>query len=120
MKTSRKAIGLFCLPIIFFAFAASAYAFDFPTAGWHRGDVESAQENSRKAVLNAFESPLPNIEVDITDFVNEIGQRIGLLSHDYDMERITGVKGKFIDHHDIAKLSKNSANHDYLRNRMYP
>lgn len=103
------------IPIILFSiFINISYAnsFEFPAAGWHRGDVSIAQENSKKAITAALGSKAPNLEIDILDFVNENGIRIGLLAHDYEMERITGSKGRFIDHSDISELPPNSANPD--------
>ena len=67
----------------------------FPAAGWHRGDVSDAQENSRKAILKALKSSRPNIEVDVIDFVDKDSGRVGLLVHDYEMDRILGSKGEF-------------------------
>lgn len=92
------------------ALAIDALALDFPAAGWHRGDVSEAQENSRKAIMRALKSNSPNVEVDILDFIDAKGQRVGLLAHDYTMDRITGTKGKFIDYHEISQLPPNSAN----------
>jgi hypothetical protein len=92
---------------------STGWAADFPAAaGWHRGNVAVAQENSKKALLAAFRSQSPNIEVDIIDFANKNGERVGLLAHDYGMERITGSKGNFIDRHDIALLPPNATNPD--------
>ncbi|MBT4365385.1 MAG: hypothetical protein HOD17_12970 [Desulfobacteraceae bacterium] len=85
-------------------------AAEFPAAGWHRGDVSSAQENSRNAIIKALNSSSPNIEVDIMDFFDSFGKRTGILAHDYNMERIAGSKGNFIDNHDISTLPNNSAN----------
>jgi len=96
-------VSIFLVPIY-------AISMEFPAAGWHRGDVSVGQENSRKAIVAALKSQSPNIEVDILDFVNEEKKRIGLVAHDYTMDRITGSKGKFIDYNDISKLPKNSAN----------
>ncbi len=101
---------LLILLIAFLVIPINVLAFDFPAAGWHRGDVSVAQENSRRAIMKALKSSSPNIEVDILDFIDVKGQRVGLLAHDYETDRITGTKGKFIDYHEISKLSKNSAN----------
>jgi glycerophosphoryl diester phosphodiesterase len=89
-----------------------ACAEGFPAAGWHRGDVSAAQENSIKAIRKALTSTSPNIEVDILDFINSSGRRIGLLVHDYEMDRITGSKGKFGDYTDVNSLPYNTANPD--------
>jgi len=89
----------------------NSYAFDFPAAAWHRGDTSFAQENSRAAVDKALQSDSPNIEVDIIDFIDQNGNRVGLVSHDYRMKRATGLKGGFSEqYHDLLKLPKNHAN----------
>ena len=89
----------------------SATAFEFPAAGWHRGDVSLAQENSRVAVLKALNSVNPHIEVDILDFVDKDGKRVGLVSHDYLMKRATGQDGAFsVKYNDVAALPQNQAN----------
>jgi len=82
------------------------HALDFPDAGWHRGDVSVAQENSRKAILAAFESDVINLEVDVCDFIDEQGHRVGILAHECNMERTTDNEGLFIDHHSFSKLPK--------------
>lgn len=91
---------------------AESFASDYPTAGWHRGDVSSFQENSRNAIIKALDSEVPNIEVDIIDFIDEDEERVGLLSHDYEMKRITGTTGKFKDHSGLSELGLNRANPD--------
>lgn len=89
----------------------NSYAFDFPAAAWHRGDTSFAQENSRAALAKAIHSTSPNIEVDIIDFIDQNGNRVGLVSHDYRMKRATGLKGAFSDQYqDLLKLPKNQAN----------
>jgi len=99
--------GLF----LFLFLIGNSHAFDFPAAGWHRGDASFAQENSRAAVDRALHSASPNIEVDIIDFIDQNGNRVGLVSHDYRMKRATGLKGAFSDqYHDLLKLPKNHAN----------
>jgi hypothetical protein len=65
------------------------HAFDFPAAAWHRGRYVFAQENSR-AALSEFSVDSPNIEADIIDYIDQNGNRVGLVSHDYKMKRATG------------------------------
>lgn len=97
--------------LIFIHLGGNSQAFDFPAAGWHRGDASFAQENSRAALDKALQSDAPNIEVDIIDFIDQNGNRVGLVSHDYRMKRATGLKGTFSDqYHDLLKLPKNHAN----------
>ena len=84
----------------------------FPAAGWHRGDVSDAQENSRKAILQALKSSRPNIEVDVIDFVDKDSGRVGLLVHDYEMDRILGSKGEFKKYKKVKEIPRNSANPD--------
>jgi len=99
--------GLF----LFLFLIGNSHAFDFPAAAWHRGDTLFAQENSRAALVMALQSDSPNIEVDIIDFIDQNGNRVGLVSHDYKMKRATGLKGAFSDqYHDLLKLPKNRAN----------
>jgi len=88
-----------------------SHAFDFPAAAWHRGDTSYAQENSRAALVKALHSTSPNIEVDIIDFIDQNGNRVGLVSHDYRMKRATGLKGAFsTQYHNLSNLPKNQAN----------
>lgn len=95
----------------FLILSSSGHAFSLPAAAWHRGDVTVAQENSRAALSKALQSANPNIELDIIDFIDKNGNRVGLVSHDYLMKRATGLKGAFNDqYHDLAKLPKNQAN----------
>lgn len=102
---------LFALTLFTTSFPVSAaYALDFPAAGWHRGDVSVAQENSRAALDKALHSTSPNIECDIMDFTDLSGKRIGLVSHDYTMKRGTGQDGIFGKYHEIDKLPKNTTN----------
>ncbi len=89
---------------------APVHAFKFPAAAWHRGDVTVAQENSRKAITAALNSASPNIEFDLSDFTDENGKRVGLVAHDYEMQRATGEKGFYNKFHSTAKLPKNIAN----------
>jgi len=99
--------GLF----LFLFLIGNSDAFDFPAAAWHRGDTSFAQENSRAAVVKALHSTSPNVEVDIIDFIDQNGNRVGLVSHDYKMKRATGLKGAFSErYNDPAELSKNLAN----------
>ena len=101
--------GLF----LFLFLIGNSDAFDFPAAAWHRGDTSFAQENSHVALERALHSASPNIEVDIIDFINQDGNRVGLVSHDYKMRRATGLKGAFSDqYHDLLKLPKNHANQE--------
>ena len=114
MKQPHKnSFRFFCmlLSLLFrIAIPAESIASDPPVAGWHRGNVASFQENSRKAIVKALDSEVPNIEVDIIDFINEDGKRVGLLTHDYMMKRITGAKGKFGEHNSLPELGLNRAN----------
>ena len=99
--------GLF----LFLFLIGNSDAFDFPAAAWHRGDTSFAQENSRAALVRALQSDSPNIEADIIDFIDQNGNRVGLVSHDYKMQRATGLKGAFSERYkDPAKLPKNRAN----------
>lgn len=91
-----KSVMLFILSlIIVFSMSADCAAFHFPATGWHRGDAAFAQENSRAALTHALNSTNPNIELDIIDFVDAKGNRVGLVSHDYLMRRATGLDGAF-------------------------
>ncbi len=86
-------------------------AFNFPAAGWHRGDTSFAQENSKAALSKALESDNPNIELDIIDFVDANGNRIGLVSHDYLMKRATGLPGTFCEKYkNYSQIPLNAAN----------
>jgi len=107
-----RVIGCAFLGLLFFlALIGNSDAFDFPAAAWHRGDTSFAQENSRAAVDRALHSESPNIEVDIIDFIDQNGNRVGLVSHDYKMKRATGLKGAFSEqYHDLSELPKNHAN----------
>jgi len=97
--------------LIFTLLGGNSQAFDFSAAGWHRGDASFAQENSHAALERALHSASPNIEVDIIDFIDQNGNRVGLVSHDYKMKRATGLKGAFNErYNDPAKLPKNHAN----------
>ena len=99
--------GLF----LFLFLIGNSDAFDLPAAAWHRGDTSFAQENSCAALVRALQSDSPNIEVDIIDFIDQNGNRVGLVSHDYRMKRATELKGTFSDqYHDLLKLPKNHAN----------
>lgn len=99
--------GLF----LFLFLIGNSDAFDFPAAGWHRGDTSYSQENSRAALVRALHSASPNIEADIIDFIDQNGNRVGLVSHDYKMKRATGLKGAFSEqYHDLSELPKNHAN----------
>jgi len=107
-----RALGGAFLDLFFFlVLSGNSYAFEFPAAAWHRGDTSFAQENSHAALAKAIHSTSPNIEVDIVDFIDQNGNRVGLVSHDYKMKRATGLKGAFSDqYHDLLKLPKNQAN----------
>lgn len=108
---SKSGKHFFWVFIIFITFSGDGSAFDFPAAGWHRGNAAAAQENSRAAVLAAFNSVNPNIEVDIVDFVDRKSGRVGLASHDYLMKRATGLPGAFSEkYNDLTKLPQNTAN----------
>ncbi len=64
-------------------------------------------------MVRALQSDSPNIEVDINDFIDQNGNRVGLVSHDYRMKRATGLKGAFSDqYHDLLILPKNHANQE--------
>ncbi len=108
----RKTWGWIALSIIFFLnLSINCLAFNFPAAGWHRGDASFAQENSRAALVKALYSASPNIELDIIDFIDQNGNRVGLVSHDYLMKRATGLEGAFSEkYNDLSKLPKNLAN----------
>ncbi|MDP2734664.1 MAG: hypothetical protein Q8P12_00485 [bacterium] len=69
-----------------------------------------AQENSRKAIMQALSNSSSNLEFDIIDFTDETGKRVGLVSHDFDMKRATGQKGPFNRYHDLTVLPNNAAN----------
>lgn len=92
------------------AVATDLLAPEFPTAAWHRGDVSSHQENSRKAITAALNSELPNIEVDLIDFIDEQGVRVGLLAHDVKTDRLTGTKGTFSSYTRLSEIGKNRSN----------
>ncbi len=116
MKTFSKWAGkagvTFLLTVSFFIFlCGEGMAFNFPAAGWHRGDASFAQENSKAALSKALESGNPNIELDIIDFVDANGNRIGLVSHDYLMKRATGLPGAFSEkYNSYSKNPPNAAN----------
>lgn len=108
---TRALGGAFLSLFFFLVLSGNSYAFEFPAAAWHRGDTMFAQENSRAALVKALHSSSPNIEVDIIDFIDQNGNRVGLVSHDYRMKRATGLKGAFIErYNDPAELPKNQAN----------
>lgn len=97
--------------LLFLSLSIDCFAFNFPAASWHRGDASFAQENSRAALVKALYSASPNIELDIIDFIDQNGNRVGLASHDYEMKRATGLKGAFSEqYNDLSKLPKNLAN----------
>ena len=96
--------------LILFLSNIQAAAGNFPKAGWHRGDVNAGQENSREAIMKALYSPSPNIEVDLIHFIDARGKTVGLISHDYEMKRMTGKEGKFNEYNDISKIPLNMAN----------
>ena len=108
MKNIVSPLVWLCALLPFFS-TAGAWALDFPAAGWHRGDVGVAQESSRKALAASLQSPVPNIETDLIDFIDETGKRVGLLAHECDMERVTGSAGHFMEHHNVQSLPRNSA-----------
>lgn len=96
---------------IFLFLTGHSAAFNFPAAGWHRGDAAFAQENSKAALTQALNSANPNIELDIIDFVDQKGNRVGLVSHDYLMKRATALPGTFSEkYNDVSKLPPNAAN----------
>lgn len=107
-----KSVDLFILMlIIVFSMSMECTAFNFPDTGWHRGNASFAQENSRAALTKALHSANPNIELDVIDFVDSKGNRVGLVSHDYLMKRATGLDGAFCEkHNDVALLPENAAN----------
>ena len=78
-----------------------------PAAAWHRGDHSSFQENSRRAIERSLQSPVPNVEVDVIDFVTTSGERVGLLAHEDNMARLTGVPRRFFTFHAIEQLPQN-------------
>ena len=106
--TKHRNRGWLFLPMLIIAMIqASVMAFEFPAVGWHRGDVSFAQENSKRAILKSLESPMPHIEVDIIDFIDSNGTRVGLLAHETKMARTTGQKGRFDQHHVVSQLPHN-------------
>jgi len=108
----RESGMLFILTFIMvLSMSMDCAAFNFPGVGWHRGDATFAQENSRAALTHALNSANPNIELDIIDFVDSNGQRVGLVSHDYLMKRATGLPGAFSEKYKyLSKLPQNAAN----------
>lgn len=116
MKQSKHKTTGFCFAVTFFSFLTIFYfssnisAHGFPAAGWHRGNVSVAQENSRNAIVSAFRSASPHIEVDVIDFIDEKGNRIGLLAHDTEIEKPNGSIIKFSDYKSLKSLPHNSAN----------
>ncbi|HBJ75559.1 MAG: hypothetical protein PHH96_05150 [Smithellaceae bacterium] len=107
----RYSIFFFLTFILVLSFSPEGAAFNLPAAGWHRGDAAFAQENSRAALAKALDSVNPNIELDIIDFVDARGNRVGLVSHDYLMERATGLPGAFGEkYNDVSELPQNAAN----------
>ncbi len=116
MKIFKHLIRKFGMPLILafimvLPMALECSAFNFPGVAWHRGDAAFAQENSRAALTKALNSANPNIELDIIDFVDQNGQRVGLVSHDYLMKRATGLPGAFTEkYNDLSKLPQNAAN----------
>lgn len=91
-------------------FSTNISATEFPAAGWHRGNVSVAQENSRKAIVSALQSASPHIEVDVIDFIDEKGHRTGLLAHDTEIEKPNGSIIKFSNYKSLKSLPHNSAN----------
>lgn len=75
-----RALFLLAFALVIVSGVDSA-AFDFPAAGWHRGDAAFAQENSRAALQKALASANPNIELDIIDFVDARGRVTVLPTH---------------------------------------
>jgi glycerophosphoryl diester phosphodiesterase len=116
MKISANFIYNCCkifalISIFFLNLSIDCFAFNFPAAAWHRGDASFAQENSRAALAKALNSPNPNIELDIIDFVDQNGNRVGLVSHDYLMKRATGLAGTFNEkYNNVSQLPQNAAN----------
>ena len=108
----NKLLGWITLGLILFlSLSIDCFAFNFPAAAWHRGDAAFAQENSHAALVKALYSASPNIELDINDFIDQNGNRVGLVSHDYLMKRATGLEGAFSEkYNDLSKLPKNLAN----------
>ena len=108
---ARYAIPFFLATlVIIMMLQMPVMAFDFPAVGWHRGDVSAAQENTKVALLKSLESPAPHIEVDLIDFIDSDGKRVGLLAHESEMARTTGLKGRFDEHHIVSQLPQNSVN----------
>lgn len=108
---SRSGVLLLLASILVFSLNCESSAFNFPGAAWHRGDPSFAQENSRAALSKALNSANPNIELDIIDFIDAKGNRVGLVSHDYLMKRGTGLPGTFSDkYNDPSLLPQNAAN----------
>ncbi len=90
-RISKQFVTSIFIMLLMALSSADVHALNLPAAGWHRGDVSVAQENSAKAILAALQSEVPNIEVDVLDFIDETGTRVGLLAHDSEMERISGI-----------------------------
>ncbi|MBT8342116.1 MAG: hypothetical protein HKP58_04740 [Desulfatitalea sp.] len=105
LKTGQLRATVLWMAIVFAGLCSSAFGTQvfqsIPTAGWHRGDVSFAQENSYRAIEAALNSESPHIEVDIIDFIDGAGKRVGLLAHDCDKQRLTGTGGAFIDDHEL-------------------
>lgn len=116
MKNSRTCIARTLISTIFtlmflLILGINCFAFNFPAAGWHRGDVTVAQEDSYASLSKALKSANPNIELDLIDFIDQNGNRVGLISHDYLMKRATGMEGTFSEnYHDLTQLPRNQVN----------
>lgn len=107
----KSGVFLVMVSILILCLGKASAAFNFPAAGWHRGDASFAQENSKAALSRALDSTNPNIELDIIDFVDANGNRIGLASHDYLMKRATGLPGAFNEKFNhYSRIPPNAAN----------
>ncbi len=74
---------------------------------WHRGDVNTAQENSLDAINSSLDSPHPNVEIDVISYTF-FGKQSAVVAHDKKAKRIAGIKGNISDY-DFKQLL-NSAN----------
>ncbi len=108
IKKASLVLGLLAL-IILTRDPSRALGFETQKVAWHRGDVSAGQENSRTAIEAALNSASPHLEVDVLDFKNNKGERVGLLAHDYRMDRLTGKKGKFATKNQVQTLPHNIA-----------
>lgn len=67
----------------------------------HRGDVESAPENSLLSITSAIEKGMESVELDVQLTMDGVA----VLHHDYNLKRLTGVTARVSDF-TYAELSK--------------